>query len=167
VKQQWFRWKYAVSILAVVWLVCTAWAIRGRAQATQPSQIKVSGPLFTEAQAIRGEKLFHTQCLGCHRENFHSGEGDMFLTGPHFLERWGLVTLGGMVSIIRQTMPESAQPDALTVQEGTDVVAYILWLNYYPVGSKELPADLPTLNRWTLQTPEEHLQMYIRMAKEQ
>jgi mono/diheme cytochrome c family protein len=159
-----FRWKSVVSILSVVWLAGTAWAIRSHAQTVPPSTIKVSGPLFTDAQAIRGEKLFRAQCLGCHRENLHSGEGDMYLTGPHFLERWGIVSLGAMVSLIRETMPADAPPNTLTLQEGADLVAYILWLNYFEPGSKELPADLATLNRWTLQTPEEHLQMFLRMS---
>ena len=163
-KKQRLRWQYALSIAAAVWLVCTGWTLRGQAQATQPSTIKVSNPLFTAAQAVRGEKLFRDQCLGCHRENLHTGEGDMSLTGPHFLEVWGVIPLGAMVRLIRETMPQDAPPNTLTVQQGTDLVAYILWLNNYEEGPKELPADLSTLNRWTLQTPEEHLQMYIKMA---
>jgi mono/diheme cytochrome c family protein len=160
-----FQWKHAIAILAVVWLVCAAWAVQGQAQATQPSTTKVSGPLFTAAQAIRGERLFKAQCLGCHRENLHSGEGDLSLTGPHFLEQWGVTPLGGMVTLIRDTMPADAPPNTLSVQEGTDLVAYILWLNYYEEGGRELPADLSILNRWTLQTREEHLQMYVDMSK--
>lgn len=163
-KQHAFRWKYTVSIVAVAWLGFTAWALRGQAQATQPPMIRVSGPLFTAAQAVRGEKLFRVQCLGCHRENLHTGEGDMSLTGPHFLEQWGVIPIGAMVSLIRETMPQDVPPNTLTMQEGTDLVAYILWLNNYQEGPKELPADLATLNRWTLQTPEEHLQMYIKMV---
>ena len=34
-KQHCFRWRCAVSILALVWLACTAWALRGHAQSTQ------------------------------------------------------------------------------------------------------------------------------------
>ena len=161
-QRQQFKWKSGLTMLAIVWCVSAAWVIHGQAQASPPSTIKVSGQLFTKAQALRGEKIFRTQCAGCHRENLHTGEGDMLLTGPHFLERWGLVTLGDMVTLIRETMPADAPPNTLTLQEGTDLVAYILWLNYFEEGTKELPADLATLNRWRLQTPQEHLQMFIR-----
>ena len=63
--------------------------------------------------------------------------------------------------MIRTTMPSDAPPNTITVQQAVDMVAYILWLNYYPVGARELPTDLATLNRWTLQTPDEHLQQFI------
>jgi cytochrome c len=153
------RWNGVVAVVAVLWVLVTMSAVRAAAQA-QPPTTKVSGAIYTDAQAVRGQQIFKTHCLGCHRENFHSGEGDLSLTGPHFLEQWGLVSLGAMASLIRTTMPSDA-PNTLTLPQATDIVAYVLWLNYYPVGSKELPADQETLNRWTLQTPEEHLQMFI------
>jgi mono/diheme cytochrome c family protein len=135
--------------------------VGSNAQTPAPETIKVSGALYTDAQALRGEVVFRKYCLGCHRENLHSGEGDLSLTGPFFLDYWGLVSIGGMVNMIRTTMPSDAPPNTITVPQAVDMVAYILWLNYYPVGTRELPTDLATLNRWTLQTPDEHLQQFI------
>jgi len=53
-------------------------------------------------------------------------------------------------------------PNSLTVQQSTDIVAYVLWLNAYPTGDKELPADLEALRKITLQTPEEHLRLFTQ-----
>ena len=162
-------WTHTTLALTAVWLVCMLSVVRGQAQAqAEPETIKVSGALFTDVQARRGEVIFKSYCLGgCHRENLHNGEGDLSLTGPHFLEQWGMQPLGFMVNIIRMTMPSDGPPNTLTLQQGVDVVAYVLWLNYYPDGPKELPADQNLLRRWTLQTPEEHLQMFVAIARKQ
>ena len=122
------------------------------------------GPVYTEAQAKRGENLVKKHCVLCHREDLLSGEVEMSLSGPHFLEHWGFMSLGDMAHLIQSTMPED-NAEVLTVQEATDIVAFILWQNYYPFGSKELPADLTVLRRLVLQTPEEHLQLFMKYTK--
>ncbi len=89
---------------------------------------------------------------------------DLGLSGPHFLEHWGVIPLGGIANLIQTTMPEGAA-NTLTLQQSTDIVAFILWQNFYPMGARELPADVNVLNRITLQTPEEHLRMFVAMMK--
>jgi len=152
-----------VTCGAIVCALVIGSALRTSAQAPAPLT-KITGPIYTEAQANRGAAVFKEQCAGCHRPNFHEGEGDPSLTGPHFLEAWGLVSLGSMANLIRTTMPPDVPPNTLSVQQVTDIVAYVLYLNYYPAGTKELPPDLDALSKLVLQTPEEHLQMYIDMA---
>ena len=53
-------------------------------------------------------------------------------------------------------------PNTLTVQQSTDIVAYVLWLNEYPAGDKELPADLDALRKITLQTQAEHFRLFTQ-----
>ena len=68
---------------------------------------------------------------------------------------------GHLVDKIKNTMPAD-DPGKLTQQQSTDIVAYVLWLNEYPTGDKELPPDLDALRKITLQTPEEHFRLFTK-----
>ncbi len=159
-------WTCVVAVLAATWvpLVATLTVHAAGNQKAPPPSPTVPGPLYTEAQARRGENLVKQYCVVCHREDLQSGEVDMGLSGPHFLEHWGVTSLGDIAHLIQSTMPED-NPDILTFQQATDIVALILWQNYYPVGPRELPADFDALRRIVLQTREAHIQLFLKYKK--
>jgi len=151
---------FAAGLLATVVMLATHAAARPQV----PPGVKTAAPPYTTAQAARGEKLVKEHCATCHREDLKSGEGDIGLSDVGLLQYWGVTPLGVLARQIQTTMPVD-DPNTLTLQQATDVVAFVLWKNYYPAGTRELPADLKALNRIQLQTAEEHLQLFVALAK--
>ncbi len=84
---------------------------------------------YTENQAIRGEGFFRETCLSCHA----SSE----FRGSTFERQWTGRTVRDLYSAIAYSMPED-NPGGLPAQTYTDIIAYILELNDYPVGAAEL-----------------------------
>ena len=153
-------WKWMLALAGVVWLCSVSYAVVARA-AEQPAGKASPLHLYTDAQAKRGHAAVVQQCVSCHSEDLNGGQGELNLSNDRFLYQWGNVSLGELASLIQTTMPVYA-PNTLTVQQSTDIVAYVLWLNAYPAGDKELPADLEALRKITLQTPEEHLRLFTQ-----
>ena len=151
-----------VAASAVLWVCCTFYAMLPRAAGqVQPAGKSSSLHLYTEAQAKRGQQAVVKDCATCHGEDLNGGQGNLDLSDELFLYRWGVVSLGQLAGIIQTTMPVYA-PNTLTVQQSTDIVAYVLWLNEYPTGDKELPADLDALRKITLQTQAEHFRLFTQ-----
>jgi mono/diheme cytochrome c family protein len=154
------RWVPVVA--GVVWLCSVSYAVvTGAAEQAAPAGKASTLRLYTDAQAKRGHAAVVQQCVSCHSEDLNGGQGDLDLSNERFLYRWGNVSLGDLANIIQTTMPVYA-PNTLTVQQSTDIVAYVLWLNAYPTGDKELPADVEALRKITLQTPEEHFRLFTQ-----
>ncbi len=94
--------------------------------------------VYSLEQASRGELVFSDSCARCH-------ESTEFV-GPDFRSAWDGRPVGGLYILIRRSMPDD-DPNSLTPQEYTDVVAYLLAANGYPHGSQELPVSPGPLNR--------------------
>ena len=156
------RWRWLLAAGGALWVCGAGYPVLTRAAVQAPPAGKSSSlHLYTQAQAKRGQLVVVQSCASCHSEDLNGGEGSVNLSGEHFLYQWGQVTLGDLASDIQTTMPVYA-PNTLTVQQSTDIVAYVLWLNEYPTGNKELPADLDALRKITLQTPEEHFRLFTQ-----
>ena len=67
------------------------------------------------------------------------------VAGSDFIVFWTELPVGALFERIRVSMPEDG-PGRLTVEEYTDVVAYLLDANDYPAGDAELPADKTALD---------------------
>jgi len=112
--------------------------------------------VFTEEQANRGQAVYQGACGLCHgrRLNGAPDDPDMSSTPPlaraRFLRIWGGRSLATLFSYIRATMPES-NPNSLTEQEYTDVIAYMLSVGGMPTGNEELPTDLQQLAHMFIQ----------------
>jgi len=141
------------TLWATAWLLAAAIPLDTHVAAKPqvPPGVKTAAPPYTSAQAARGQRLVKEHCSACHREDLRSGEGDIGLSDAQFLQYWGVTPLGVLARLIQTTMPVD-NPNTLTLQQATDVVAFVLWKNYYPAGTRELPADLKALNRIQLQT---------------
>ena len=107
-------------------------------------QTVLSG-VYNEAQAKRGESISLRKCVICHGDELLGNEAPT-LVGPDFLGNWTTRTLGDLFDRTKKTMPADA-PGALSLQETADLLAYVLSLNRFPAGEKELPSDMAILNQ--------------------
>jgi S-disulfanyl-L-cysteine oxidoreductase SoxD len=119
-----------IGIAAVIWLTAA-----GAAQTKT-----VWDGVYSEAQAGRGKKLYIANCAACHQESLTGADLAPALKGDEFLLLWNDRTLGELVERVMKTMPQDA-PGTLTLEQNTDVVAYMLSVNRMPAGATELPAD--------------------------
>ena len=120
-----------------------------RAQATS-----VADGVYTEAQAKRGSTLYAEQCASCHGETL-GGIADLFpaLAGEAFVKTWQGKSVGELFDKISMTMP-ALDPGSLKPEQVADVVADILSVSKYPVGTAELPASLEPLNQIKIEAPK-------------
>ena len=111
----------------------------GAAQAQDPKSIL--DRIYSEAQAQRGEQQFKTSCSSCHTPR-------MFLGGT-FAERWNSQTMGSVFEWVSVNMPEN-DPGGLKPQQYADVLAFVLSINGYPIGTDDMPADLAILKQYAI-----------------
>ena len=101
--------------------------------------------VYSKAQATRGQSIYAEECMRCHGENLGGGEGGPPLAGKEFLEKWNRKTAGKLFGTIRKSMP-SDNPGSISTRQSSDLVAYILSVNEFPAGSKELESDTGSLD---------------------
>lgn len=101
--------------------------------------------VYTKQQAARGQSAYREECLKCHAENLMGGEAAPALAGDEFLHKWNGKTAGDLFELIRKTMP-SEDPGNLSRRQYADILAYILSVNEFPGGQKELESDTAPLN---------------------
>lgn len=118
-------------------------APRAEPAAATPAPAASAG-LFTTDQADRGESTYDESCAACHASSEFQGR--------QFEFAWGRRTVGDLYRHISDNMPED-NPGSLTPQQYVDVVAYILELNGFPRGDRELPPDEETLKMHPLANP--------------
>jgi quinoprotein glucose dehydrogenase len=96
--------------------------------------------VYTKEQAARGQKVYQEECMKCHGENLAGGEASPPLVGADFFPKWTGKTVGDLFGRVRKTMPTD-DPGNLSSRQYSDVVAYILGVNEFPAGQKELDRD--------------------------
>lgn len=110
------------------------------AAATAP--VSVYTGVYTDEQADRGAAIQRRACAACH------SAGDW--SQGRILTGWTGQSAFDLVTHIRNTMPLNA-PGSLSMQEYTDIVAYMFELNEIPAGDAELPAEEAGLRRVQLE----------------
>lgn len=103
----------------------------------QPDTRSIRDGVYSEAQAVRGDKSFAARCALCHKPEQFTGA---------FLDGWNGQTVSGLFEMIRTSMPES-DPGSLARQEYADIMAFILKKNGLPAGLGELPSALTDLKK--------------------
>lgn len=111
----------------------------GAAPAQDPKSIL--DRIYSEAQAERGEQQFKVSCSSCHTPR-------MF-TGGAFAERWNGQSMGSVFEWLSVNMPEN-DPGGLKPQQYADVLAFVLGMNGYPVGSEDMPGDAAILTQYAI-----------------
>jgi mono/diheme cytochrome c family protein len=114
----------AALAAAVLWAVSVA----AHASAPQEPPTRASQGVYTKAQARRGASLFEDICLACHTLSR--------FRGPDFATKWSDKPLAVLYKAVT-TMPQG-EPDSLDPQDYADIVAYLLSVNTYPDGQREL-----------------------------
>ena len=99
---------------------------------------------YTDAQAMRGENEYGTNCARCHGADLDGGGAAPTLHTLDFLDRWREDQLNTLFQFISTNMPQPpGRPGGLKEQQYLDIVAFLLQVNGLPSGSKELTiADL-------------------------
>jgi mono/diheme cytochrome c family protein len=106
--------------------------------------------VYTESQAVRGEKVSAEHCARCHGATLTGAEAAPALVGDLFNANWEGVPLGDLLERIRVSMPQD-MPGSLSRQQNVDVIAYMLKLGKVPVGTVELVTDSAVLGAITFQ----------------
>ncbi len=99
------------------------------AQQAQADSQTVWDGVYTEAQASRGRTQFEASCRSCHRAEPYQGDA--------FMRAWSGSDVESLFRQVRTTMPTTA-PASLNEGAYLDIVAYLLQMNAFPVGSREL-----------------------------
>ena len=119
--------------------------------AGQGSPRSVWDGVYTEAQAVRGEKVSVEHCARCHGQTLTGAEAAPALVGDLFNANWEGVPLGDLLERIRVSMPLD-MPGSVSRQQNVDVIAYMLKLGKIPAGTVDLAPDPAVLGQITFQS---------------
>jgi mono/diheme cytochrome c family protein len=114
-----------------------------RAQAPAGAKTTNDG-VFTDAQVKKGTELYGQQCASCHDAQLAGSGTAPALAGTDFSANWKDETVGSLFERIRATMPAD-NPGSLQRPQVSELVAFILNFNKYPVGESELGTDFEAL----------------------
>lgn len=130
-----------VSFLSGLSLAGLSWSAAPRAQSGPP---KIWTGVYSDAQAQRGREVFNIRCAHCHDEHLSGGEGPP-LIASQFNRNWGSRTVERLFRKIKDRMPPG-EAFLATDKEKLDITAFMLMMNGFPAGPKDLPMDMPELS---------------------
>lgn len=136
------KWTQVVVAAAVVFGIWGWTALTSPVHAQEASGIWAG--VYADAQAKRGEAIANKTCVACHGTELTGGEAGPALSGLEFIGNWSGLSLGDLFDRISTTMPADA-PRSLSPQDAIDLISYVLKLNKYPAGQKELTTDFTLL----------------------
>lgn len=97
--------------------------------------------LFSQAQANRGRDSFRSMCTECHT----AGE----FADNAFKVKWSRRSVGDLYEFIHTAMPDDA-PGILTEAQAIDLTTYILEMNGFESGSRQMQTDQAALDAISL-----------------
>jgi mono/diheme cytochrome c family protein len=109
-------------------------------QAPTTDRKTVWSGVYTAEEATRGQAAFVQSCSAC-----HGAQGDYRQMGPAFqgtpfMERWREFNVGALFNLIHDTMPRD-NPGSLDDRAYLDIVARMLQVNGFPVGTDQLTVE--------------------------
>jgi mono/diheme cytochrome c family protein len=119
-------------------LFILAFSAFGAAQSTDSPRATVWHGVYTEDQAVRGQREYVANCASCHRDDL-SGYNEI-LKGRRFMEKYRESSLHLLFDKTKTTMPRGA-PATLSDRAYVDIVAYLLKINEFPAGDQELRVE--------------------------
>jgi mono/diheme cytochrome c family protein len=102
--------------------------------------------VYSDEQSKRGQDLSKASCVTCHGEELAGSDLAPALKGDDFKAAWVGRTAAELFEKIQTTMPAD-RVGTLKPPQSADLVAFILKLNEYPVGSSELVSEMPALQQ--------------------
>ena len=133
-----------LAILGIVGMAAVS--VLGAAVSARQTQSVWDG-IYTDGQADRGEQLYQSACASCHSTDLSGGEMAPGLVGGDFVWGWSGLTLGQMFEPMRVSMPQD-DPSSVSRQEKVDILAFILRVNDFPVGERELAIQTEALDQF-------------------
>ena len=104
-----------------------------------PARQSVWDGVYTDDQARRGEAHYARSCESCHGADLSGNPVDEIpaLAWDAFLLHWNDKTIKDLYDSIKRSMPQD-KPGSLNARAYADVIAYVLQVNKFPSGPKEL-----------------------------
>lgn len=104
-----------------------------------PARQSVWDGVYTDAQAMRGERQYGRSCEQCHGPDL---AGDPVMEIPalsldSFMTSWNGKSVKDLFDTVKRSMPKD-KPGSLGTGSYVDVVAYLLQANRFPSGAREL-----------------------------
>jgi cytochrome c5 len=95
--------------------------------------------VYTDDQARRGEAHYARSCESCHGADLSGNPVDEIpaLAWDAFLLHWNGKTIKDLYDSIKRSMPQD-KPGSLNARAYADVVAYLLQVNKFPSGTREI-----------------------------
>ncbi|MDE3154529.1 MAG: c-type cytochrome, partial [Acidobacteriota bacterium] len=112
-------------------------AVIGVPPAAAQTSTSVWDGVYTAAQAARGADAFGQHCASCHGAGLEGTGEAPGLTGAQFLSDFSGLTMGDLFDRTRTSMPQDA-PNSLSREMYADILAFVLKVNGFPAGQKEL-----------------------------
>lgn len=110
--------------------------------------------VFSAEQVTRGKQSYAAQCADCHGDELQGdGKKSPPMKGPEFMKAWKSKSVHRLIDTTRRTMPPE-DPATLSRDLCTDVIAYILSENGYPVGKADLKFDAPDVRQIVIEPPK-------------
>jgi S-disulfanyl-L-cysteine oxidoreductase SoxD len=110
--------------------------------------------VYTVEQASQGAQAYGQYCAVCHGVSL-GGIGEApALVGALFISDFNGLTLGDLFERIRTTMPLN-KPGALSPEQYSAILAYVLKSNGFPAGSRELYKRSEYLNVIRFEPPRQ------------
>jgi mono/diheme cytochrome c family protein len=108
-----------------------------------------SAGVYTDEQALAGEKVYYARCSSCHGEDLAGIERAPALAGAQFLEAWRGRNLRRLLDRIDEMPP--SEPRSLTPADAVAVLTFLLRESGMPSGPAALPADRTQLGEITFE----------------
>jgi mono/diheme cytochrome c family protein len=149
-----------LSLLIAGWLVAqpvaSVWHGRDMPPADMPSAARAgvqtagqagrtADAVYTDEQAERGREAYRKHCVRCHLADLGGDQLAPPLVGEAFLSHWKDGTVGALFVKIKESMPPDA-PGEPSDAEYAAILSYVLKMNRFPSGQKELTSDVAELN---------------------
>jgi len=133
------------------WLMCCVVACVASGAAVHVQEVTrnrrtVWDRVYTAAQATRGEAAYQESCGVCHGDGLRGTDEGPALAGRVFEQHWFEDSVKNLFTKMQTRMPADA-PGSLADAAYLDIVAYLLKVNGFPAGEKELPLDVESLGR--------------------
>ena len=120
----------------------------GAAAQEPPARRSVWDGVYSDAQAQRGETQYSRNCQSCHGADL---TGDPVKEVPSlawegFLTQWNSRTVKELFDTLKRSMPKD-DPGSLNARAYVDVIAYVLQVNKFPSGPKDLSLNTEALGQ--------------------
>ena len=102
--------------------------------------------IYTNEQADAAEAIYTSACASCHGKDGRGTEGGSPLTGSMFQSRWQEKSIGALFEVTKRTMPKNS-PASLDDKSYAALVAFMLKINNYPAGDKQLASAKEDLDK--------------------